>query len=108
VRPDAAFLPPSTYGREEIENGSTSIKASGWRRRRDAGVIFSVRYAVRQLPGNEQFGGSAKPEAVRLPRSLAQQHAVHVWFSEDGTYVLLEAFRPAAPIEVRNRDVDLV
>jgi hypothetical protein len=49
-----------------------------------------------------------KDEAIRLARSFAQRHAVDLWYSEDGTYELLEAFRPAVSIAVRNQDLDLV
>jgi hypothetical protein len=53
-----------------------------------------VHYTVRQLPGIVQFSAAARDEAVRLARSFGQKHVVDVWYSEDGTYRLLEAYRP--------------
>jgi hypothetical protein len=62
----------------------------------------AVRYLVSQLPGVEQFGSSVKDEAIRLARSFAQRHAVDLWYSEDGTCALLEAFRLGVPATVRH------
>jgi hypothetical protein len=53
-----------------------------------------VHYTVRQLPGLVGFSAAVRDEAVRLARSFAQEHRVDVWYSEDGTYRLLEAYRP--------------
>jgi hypothetical protein len=53
-----------------------------------------VHYTLRQLPGIVQFSAAARGEAVRLARSFGQKHGVDVWYSEDGTYRLLEANRP--------------
>ena len=53
-----------------------------------------VHYTVRQVPGIVQFSAGVRDAAVRLARSFAQQYAVDVWYSEAGTYRLLEAYRP--------------
>jgi hypothetical protein len=53
-----------------------------------------VHYTVRQLPGIVQFSAAVRDEAKRLARSFAQKHRVDVWYSEDGIYRLLEAYRP--------------
>ena len=53
----------------------------------------AVKYAVRQLPGVVQFHASVRDEAMQLARSFAQRAAVDLWYSEDGTYRLLEAYR---------------
>ena len=53
----------------------------------------AVKYAVRQLPGVVQFHASARDEAMQLARSFAQRAAVDLWYSEGGTYRLLEAYR---------------
>jgi hypothetical protein len=80
-----------------VANESTT--ASGRSRPQEGDVVVAreshsaVRYTVRQLPGVEQIGGSVKDEAVRLARSFAQQHGVDLWYSEYGSYVLLEDFR---------------
>jgi hypothetical protein len=53
-----------------------------------------VHYTVRQLPGIVQFSAPVRDEAVRLARSFGQRYTVDVWYSEAGTYRLLEAYRP--------------
>jgi hypothetical protein len=53
-----------------------------------------VHYTVRQLPGIVQFSAAVRDEAVRLARRFAQQYHIDVWYREDGTYRLLEAYRP--------------
>jgi hypothetical protein len=52
-----------------------------------------THYTVRQLPGLVAFSTAARDEAVRLARRFAQEHRVDVWYSEDGAYRLLEAYR---------------
>jgi hypothetical protein len=52
-----------------------------------------VHYTVRQLPGLVGFSAAVREEAVRLARSFAQEHRVDIWYREDGTYRLLEAYR---------------
>jgi hypothetical protein len=53
-----------------------------------------VHYTVRQLPGIVQFSTAVRDEAVRLARSFGQKHGIDVWYSDNGTYRLLEAYRP--------------
>jgi hypothetical protein len=53
-----------------------------------------VHYTVRQLPGMVQFSAAVRDEAVRLGLGFGQRHAVDVWYSEGGTYRLLEGYRP--------------
>ena len=57
-------------------------------------VESRVHYTVRQLPGIVQFSAGVRDAAVRLARSFAQRYAVDLWYSEAGTYRLLEAYRP--------------
>lgn len=53
-----------------------------------------VHYTVRQLPGIVQFSAAVRDEAMRLARSFGQKHGIDVWYSEDGAYRLLDAYRP--------------
>lgn len=53
-----------------------------------------VHYTVRQIPGIVQFSAGVLDEAVRLARGFAHKYHVDVWFSERGTYRLLEVYRP--------------
>jgi hypothetical protein len=53
-----------------------------------------VHYTVRQVPGLVQYSAAVRDEAMRLARSFGQKHGIDVWYSEDGTYRLLEAYRP--------------
>jgi hypothetical protein len=56
----------------------------------------AIHFTVRQLPATvQQLGASSRDEAIRLARGFAQTQAVDLWYSEDGTYRLLEAYRPA-------------
>jgi hypothetical protein len=57
----------------------------------------AVHYTVRQLPGVVQFGAASRDEAVRLARNFARKRNVDVWYSEDGTFRLLEAYRRLGP-----------
>ena len=52
-----------------------------------------VHYTVRQVPGMAQFSATGRDEVVRLARLFAQRYSVDVWYSEAGTYRLLEAYR---------------
>jgi hypothetical protein len=55
----------------------------------------AIAYTVRQLPATvQQLGAASREEAIRLARSFAQRQGVDLWHSEDGTYRLLEAYRP--------------
>ena len=53
----------------------------------------AATYTVRQLPGVVQFHVSARDEAMQLARSFAQRAVVDLWYSENGAYRLLEAYR---------------
>ena len=55
-----------------------------------------VHYTVHQQPGMIQFSSAVREEAMRLARTFAQKYAVDVWYSDAGTYRLLEAYRPRA------------
>jgi hypothetical protein len=82
---------------------------------RDGDVVVTreaqsrVHYTVRQLPGIVQFSAGVRDEAVRLARSFGQRYAVNVWYSETGTYRLLEVYRPrtSTPVAVRRADTVL-
>jgi hypothetical protein len=52
-----------------------------------------VHYTVRQLPGIVQFSAAVRDQAMRLARSFGEEHGTDVWYSEDGRYRLLEAYR---------------
>jgi hypothetical protein len=80
-----------------VNEPSTSSERSS---PRDGDVVVTreahsrVYYTVRQLPGLVGFSAAVRDEAVRLARSFAQEHCVDIWYSEDGIYRLLEAYRP--------------
>ena len=52
----------------------------------------AVTYSVRQVPGVAQFHAAFRDEALRLARSFARTMAVDLWYSQDGTYRLLEVY----------------
>ncbi len=60
----------------------------------------AVRYTVRQHPGTVQFSATPRDEAVRLAHSFAQKHLVDVWYTENGTHRLREAYRPGLGCDV--------
>jgi hypothetical protein len=68
-------------------------------RPRDGDVIVSResgsggKYSVRQVPGDVQFHAAVRDEAIRLARSFAQKATVDLWYSDDGSHKLLEAYR---------------
>lgn len=64
----------------------------------------AVRYTVRQHPGNAQFSAALRDEAVRLAQSFAQKHRLDVWYSENGTHRLLEAYRPRVARQAERRE----
>jgi hypothetical protein len=68
--------------------------------------MSAVRYTMRQLPGVVQISASTRDEAVRLARSFAQKQAVDIWYAENGTYRLLEAYR-SRPGQRSVRDADI-
>jgi hypothetical protein len=65
-----------------------------------------VHYTVRQLPGVVQFSAVVRDEAVRLARGFGKKYAVDVWYSEAGTYRLLEACRLPTSPRARVRQTD--
>ena len=79
---------------------SDSLTPAGRPSPQDGDVVVTreshsrVHYTVRQLPGIVQFSAAVRDEAVRLARSFGQKHAIDVWYSDNGTYGLLEAYRP--------------
>lgn len=52
-------------------------------------------YTVRQIPGIVQYSVAQWEDAIRLARSFARNHAVDLWYRENGTESLLEAHRTA-------------
>lgn len=50
-------------------------------------------FAVRQIPGVAQLSASTREDALRVARAFARKHGLDLWFSEEGTYRLLEAYR---------------
>lgn len=54
---------------------------------------LSSRYTIRQLPHNGQLSALSRDDAVLLARQFAQMNAVNVWYSDDTTLRLLEAYR---------------
>jgi hypothetical protein len=54
------------------------------------------RYTVRQVPGAAQFATSTREEAITLARSFGLSRRLDVWYCENGTYRLLEAYRSEA------------
>lgn len=53
-----------------------------------------VHYTVSQLPGTAQFSATVRDEAVRMVRGFGRKHRIDIWYSQAGTYRLLEAYRP--------------
>jgi hypothetical protein len=50
-------------------------------------------FTIRQVPGVVQFSAFVRDEAIRLARGFARENNVDLWYCEDGTYRLLEAYR---------------
>lgn len=69
---------------------------------RDGDVVVTYEnrspacFAVCQAPGVVQLSASTREGALRLARAFAQKHELDLWFREDGTYRLLEAYRTRA------------
>jgi hypothetical protein len=72
-------------------------------RPRDGDVIVSRDsgsrgpYSVRQAPGDVQFHAAVRDEAIRLARRFAQKATVGLWYSDDGSHKLLEAYCRRGP-----------
>jgi hypothetical protein len=60
-----------------------------------------VCYTVRQIPGIVQYSVAQWEDAIRLARSFARNHAVDLWYRENGAESLLEAYRRAAESRTR-------
>jgi len=58
------------------------------------GSTATPAYAIRAVPGPDQFGYATREEADRMARSFAKRSGVNLWFSEsqDG-FTLLARFR---------------
>ena len=63
-----------------------------------------ICFSVRQLPVVVQLGTSSRDEALRLAREFAQEHAVDVWYDDEGTFRLLEAYRARTGIQRIDRN----
>jgi hypothetical protein len=67
-----------------------------------------VHYTVRQLPGVVQFSTAVRDEAVRLAQKFGQKHAVDVWYSEAGSYRLVDVYRrPPSSCAAHRQTIDL-
>jgi hypothetical protein len=55
----------------------------------------SDRYTVRQLPAAAQLKASSRDGGVQVARGFASKYAVNLWYTEDGGFRLLEAYRAA-------------
>ena len=81
---------------------------------RDGDVVITreihsrIHYTVRQLPGSVQFSAPLRNEAERLARGFGKKHTVDVWYSDAGTYRLLETYRaPTSPRTAAQRTIDI-
>ena len=67
-------------------------------------------FAIRAVPGPDQFGCATRGEAERVARSCARRCGVDLWFSEGPSFTLLARFRGTArqpPRRTRATDVVL-
>ena len=68
-------------------------------RPRDGDVVVSResgaggKYTVRQVPGDVQLHASVRDEAIRLARGFAIKTAVDLWYIDESSQLLLEAYR---------------
>jgi hypothetical protein len=53
----------------------------------------SGRYTIRQMPAVIQISAASRDEAVQIARRFAQSHAVDIWYQENASLRLLEAYR---------------
>jgi hypothetical protein len=51
------------------------------------------RYTIRQLPAAVQISSSSRDEAMQLARRFARMHTVDVWYHDEDSLRLLEAYR---------------
>jgi len=61
-----------------------------------SGSLVTPSYAIRAVPGPDQFGCATRGEAERVARSCARRCGVNLWFSEGPSFTLLARFRRAA------------
>lgn len=65
-------------------------------------AVSPVRFTVRQVPGAVQLSAATCAEAMRIARAYARTHRLDVWYGENGTVRLVEAYRrklkPAAHV----------
>jgi hypothetical protein len=61
------------------------------------GPAATPSYAIRAVPGPDQFGCATRGEAERMARSCAKRSGVNLWFSDSPSgFTLLARFRGAA------------
>jgi hypothetical protein len=66
-------------------------------------------FAIRAVPGPDQFGCTTRGEAERLARSCAKRSGVDLWFSEGPSgFTLLARFRGPARQQRRERSQPMV
>ena len=71
------------------ETGDVVIQSSGSHE--------TQSFAIRAVPGPDQFGCATRGEAERMARTCAKRSGVDLWFSESLTdFTLLGRFRGAA------------
>jgi hypothetical protein len=71
------------------ESGDVVIHSSG--------SHTTPSFAIRAVPGPDQFGCATRGEAERMARSCAKRSGVNLWFSEGPSgFTLLARFRGAA------------
>ena len=62
-----------------------------------SGSHATPSFAIRAVPGPDQFGCATRTEAEQIARSCAKRSGVNLWFSESLTdFTLLGRFRGAA------------
>jgi len=62
-----------------------------------SGSHTTLSFAVRAVPGPDQFGCETRGEAERMARSYAERSGVDLWFSDGPSgFTLLARFRGAA------------
>jgi len=60
----------------------------------DSGSDTTPSFAIRAVPGPDQFGCATRGEAERMARSCAKRSGVNLWFSESpSVFTLLARFR---------------
>ena len=63
----------------------------------NSGSHETPSFAIRAIPGPDQFGCATRGEAERMARTCAKRSGVNLWFSESLTdFTLLGRFRGAA------------